>query len=181
MLALARWPISAEPTGGAQVMLGDSRRALDAGDAAAARQLPAGAAEELVLHTRGFMGLDDDLSTSSLLQRAAAQGLAVSDGGAAEAGAYRQALADTETFKRVLQQARSDTLAALVAVAGMSSAASDAARACSFRGCLSTARPMARGPCSCFACCVPCLPLWRAGAVSYLCTWCACCAAALTP
>jgi hypothetical protein len=60
--------------------------------------------EDHILHTTGFLGLDEDLSTSWLLQKAASHGMAPDSAGLA--AAYKQALADTETFKTVLKQVR---------------------------------------------------------------------------
>ena len=65
-------------------------------------QLKGGPTEEQVLHTAGQLGLSEDLSSSLLLRKATEHGMPPVNG-QVEA-AYRQALADTATFKGVLQQ-----------------------------------------------------------------------------
>ena len=77
-------------------------------------RLPGGGiTQEQTLHTTGFLGLREDISSSGLLRKAAAAGMGVSTGAgpAALEAAYRQALADTESFKAYLKQVR--TLASL--------------------------------------------------------------------
>ena len=60
--------------------------------------------EELVLHSAGVLGLSEDISSNSLVQKAVDLGLGAGSDVIASQAARRQALADAETFKTILQQ-----------------------------------------------------------------------------
>jgi len=73
-----------------------------------AKRLAAGgsSAEELVLHSAGVLGLAEDISSSALVAKAQALGLGTAGEWSAAQAAHRQALADVEAFRTILQQAR---------------------------------------------------------------------------
>ena len=88
-----------------QLELRDSRHEVEG---TLRQRLASGIVQEQTLHTRGFLGLDDDISSAGLLLMAAGQGLAPDAQGLD--AAYKQALADTETIKGVLKRVRAPLL-----------------------------------------------------------------------